>query len=142
MVKAFEAAGMGAVAPWAVAGNGLVPGSAEQLAHKADICVGATPRVHSHFFTEDGAFGSLDWNEQQVDDGSYEIVDDRTFVIGETTFHYRIVEDDTILFDPVIPAASRRDALSHPKKFSDATWSVAVAFPGSTWKRVSCAGWC
>lgn len=142
MVKALVAAGMAELAPVALAGNGLVPGSAEQLARKTDICEGARPRVHSHFFTEGGSFGSLDWNNQQVDDGSYEIVNGRTFAIGDTTFRYRIVGGDTIKFDPVIPAASRRQALAHPQEFSDAMWSVTVAFPSDTWKRVSCSGWC
>lgn len=142
MVAALDKAGMVALAPVALAGNGLVPGSPQQLRQKKEICKGAIPRVHSHFFTEGGAFGSVDWNNQQVDDGFYEIVDDRTFKIGDTTFRYRITGEDTIMFDPVIPAASRRQALAHPNEFSEAMWSVTVAFPGHVWNRVECLGWC
>jgi hypothetical protein len=142
MVKALEEAGMGALAPVASAGNGLVPGSAKQLAQKTDICKGATARVHSHYFTEGGAFGSVDWNNQQVDDGSYEIVNDQALVIADTTFRYRIDGGDTLTLDPVIPAASRRAALAHPTEFSDAMWSVTVAMAGHTWKRVDCLAWC
>jgi hypothetical protein len=142
LVEAISAEGMEALVPFALAGNGLVPGSAQQLAQRTDICKGGTPRVHSHFFSEDGSFGSVDWNNEQVDDGLYEIVNDDTFVIGDTTFHFRFVGHDTIKFDPVIPDASRREALAHPQEFSAAVWSVAVAFPGHTWKRVNCSGWC
>jgi hypothetical protein len=35
-------------------------------------------RTHSHSFTAGGRFGSRDWNGNQVDDGTYEIVDDHT----------------------------------------------------------------
>jgi hypothetical protein len=142
LVDALDKAGMRALAPGALSGSGLVSGSAAQLAHRTDICKGATPRVHSHFFTDSGAFGSVDWNNQQVDDGSYKIMDDHTLVIGKTTFHYRIEGGDTLTLDPVIPAASRRRALAHPQKFSAAAWSVTVAYPGMSWERVSCSGWC
>jgi hypothetical protein len=77
-----------------------------------------------------------------VDDGSYTIVSDHTFAIGKTSFHYRITGGDTLALDPVIPAASRRQALAHPDEFSDAAWSVAMAYPGQTWTRVSCSVWC
>jgi hypothetical protein len=42
-----------------------------------------------------GTFGSLDWNGDQVDDGVYEIVDDRTFTIGDATFHFEVQGDDS-----------------------------------------------
>jgi hypothetical protein len=134
LVQAFKQAGLGKVAPDAVAGNGFVPGvaSADQLANPSNPCEGSVPREHSHFFTEDGLFGSLDWNGEQVDDGTYEIIDDNTFVISkefpDVTFNYRI-QGDTIMFDPVIPDCS-------PGCF-EAQWSVSVAYPGKTWERVS-----
>ena len=124
MVAALEDAGLGEQAPQTVAGNGLVPGTPEQLAKKADICEGSTPREHSHFFTEWGTFGSLDWKGQQVDDGTYEMVDDQTFTIGDATFHFEVV-GDTITFDPVLEECTH-----------DCNWMVAVAFPGHTWQRV------
>ena len=65
LVRAFDAAALGAVAP---------------------SCKGKHPQLHFHFFTESGQFGSLDKNEQQVDDGTYEIIDAHTFQIGESTF--------------------------------------------------------
>jgi hypothetical protein len=116
-----------------VAGNGFVPGvaSPDQIADPANPCEGAVPREHSHFFTEDGQFGSLDWNGEQVDDGTYEVMDENTFVISkefpDVTFNYT-VEGDTIAFAPVIPECS-------PDCF-EAAWSVTVAYPGETWQRV------
>ena len=145
MVEALDQEGLGALSPAMVAGNGLVPGSPKQLAQKDDICEGAVPRGHSHFFTETGQFGSLDYNNQQVDDGTFEIVDDNTVFIGDgpSEFKYLITEDgQTLRLDPVIPASDKRQALAHPLEFSGAGWSVAVAFPGYTWERVDCDGWC
>lgn len=142
-VNALDKAGLSALAPGVLAGNGLVPGSPQQLAKKADICQGATARVvHSHFFTPSGDFGSVDWTNQQVDDGHYKVINSRTFVIGDSTFHYRILNEDKLMMYPVIPAALKRQALAHPTKFSAAGWMVAVALPGYTWERVDCAGWC
>jgi len=134
LVQAFKQAGLGKFAPEAVAGNGFVPGvtNADQLADPSHPCEGSVPREHSHFFTEDGLFGSLDWNGEQVDDGTYEIIDDHTFVISkefpDVTFNYRI-QGDAIMFDPVITDCS-------PGCF-EAQWSVSVAYPGKTWERVS-----
>ena len=103
------------------------------------------PREHSHFFTATGQFGSLDYNHQQVDDGMYEIVNDHTVLIGDgpSEFKYLITEDgQTLSLDPVIPASDKRQALAYPLELSGAGWSVAVAFPGYTWERVDCDGWC
>ena len=117
----------------AVAGNGFVPGVTDpaQIAEPEDPCAGAVPRAHSHFFTEDGRFGSLDWNGEPVDDGTFEIHEDGTLVISkefpDVTFHYAI-DGDTIMFEPEIPACS-------PDCF-EAAWSVMVALPGETWQRV------
>jgi hypothetical protein len=142
LVAALGRAGLTEMAPTHLTGNGYVPGSAKQLARRVQICRGATPRIHAHFLTEDGLFGSLDWNDEQVDDGTYEIVNDDTFTINDTAFHYRIVGGDTLMLEPVIPTGAVADALEHPDEFSAAAWSVSVAFPGHTWKRVACDGWC
>jgi hypothetical protein len=116
-----------------VAGNGFVPGvtSPDQIADPANPCAGAVPRVHSHFFDPHGLFGSLDWNGEHVDDGTYEVVDDHTFVISkefpDVTFNYT-VQGTTITFDPVLPGCS-------PDCF-EAAWSVSVAYPGERWQLV------
>lgn len=60
-------------------------------------------RRHSHSFGEDGSFASYDQNGQQVDQGSYKIVDDRTLTLGDppVAVRYRI-EGDTATFRVVI----------------------------------------
>lgn len=134
MVSALKQAGLDQWVVEFVAGNSFIPGvtSGDQIADPAQPCEGAVPREHSHFFTAGGEFGSLDWNGEQVDDGTYEIVDDHTFVVSkefpDVTFNYTI-QDDTISFDPLIPDCA-------PECF-EAAWSVVVAYPGETWERVS-----
>jgi len=134
LVTALTEAGLDNWALDFVAGNGFIPGvrHANQIADPDEPCDGAVPRVHSHFFTEDGMFGSLDWKGNQVDEGTYVVIDDGTFVVSkefpDVTFNYTI-EDDTITFDPVIPECA-------PECF-EAAWSVTVAYPGETWERAS-----
>jgi len=124
--------------------------SAADLSRKDDLCEGAEPFVHYHFFDADGQFGSLDETENQVDDAPYEIIDSRTFRIGAgqsgagpgVEFHYEI-NGDTLTLSPVITQAMKKDeALANPFQFTDAGWAVAVAYPGEEWKRVSCGNWC
>lgn len=141
-VDILRRAGLEEIAPTMLAGNGYVPGTPQQLARRAELCKGAKPRVHAHFFTEEGLFGSLDWNEQQVDDGTYTIIDDTTFEIGDATFHYEIVNGDTLMLEPVLPKDAVSEALANPEEFSAAGWMVSVAFEGHRWKRVACEGWC
>jgi hypothetical protein len=103
----------------AVAGSGLIAGvtnGAKNIADPAHPCNGAVPHMHSHFFRAGGAWGSLDYNGQQVDDGHYQIVDDHTVVIESTgenavTFHYRLIDANTSMFDPVLPACARQGLL-------------------------------
>jgi hypothetical protein len=133
LVSALTEAGLDKWIVEFVAGNGFVPGvtSPDQIADPASPCDGAVPREHSHFFTEDGRFGSLDWNGDAGDEGTYEVIDEDTFVVSkefpDVTFDYT-VEGDTITFEPIIPDCS-------PDCF-EAAWSVSVAYPGETWQRV------
>lgn len=141
IVAMLKTAGLAATTPAMLAGNGIVTGTPQQLAKKADVCSGARPRVHDHYFTSDGRFGSLDWNGQPVDDGHYRVVDARTFRLGKAAFHYR-VSGNQLTLTPVITAAAKRQALTTPLAFTQASWQVMVSFPGHTWKRVPCKGWC
>ena len=141
LVAALRKAGLGATAPAMIAGNGVVPGTPQELAQKKDICSGASPRRHDHFFTPGHTFGSLDWKEEQVDDGHWRRVDARSFRIGDAVFRYRI-KGNKLALAPVISAASKREALANPLKFSTAGWQVTVALPGHTWNRVPCSFWC
>ncbi len=107
-----------------------------EIADPAHPCDGAVPLRHSHFFTATGRFGSRDENGNQVDDGTYRIVDDDTLVISnhlgsdtlkQVTFHYEI-EDGELSLEPVIPDC-------RPDCF-EAVWSVTVAYAGHTWTRI------
>lgn len=121
----------------------FVPGDSwQQVAER--FCKGSLEDwdvVHDHFFDPDGLFGSLNQNEEQVDDGTYTIVDTHTFKIGRSEFRYT-VRNNTLRMDPVITAAQREEALAKPGKFTDAGWMVAVAVPGTSWNRVDCDFWC
>jgi hypothetical protein len=141
LVSALKRAGLGPTAPAMLAGTDLVPGTPQQLARKPRICSGARPRRHSHFFTAQGFFGSLDWKNQQVDDGPYRVVDSRTLRIGNAVFHY-LITGKQLALAPVILGDAKRRALANPLEFSTAGWQVAVSFPGHTWNRVPCNNWC
>jgi hypothetical protein len=141
LVKALGRAGLRPVAP-AMVGDYFPDQSPKQLAQKPDVCKGARPQRHGHFFTEEGLFGSLDQDDNQVDDGTYEVVNAHRFRIGKATFRYRIADGMTLMLHPVITASDRRRALARPFAFSTAGWQVSVAYDGLPWKRVDCAGWC
>jgi hypothetical protein len=101
------------------------------------------PQRHSHFFTRDGSFGSLDQTGEQVDDGRYQVIDARTIHIGNpgASFHYRIENaagGKVLSLQPVITRSMRRQALADPLQFSTAGWEVAVAYTGHTWEQVPC----
>jgi hypothetical protein len=133
LVQALREAGMDALVDEFVAGNGFIPGIGVDEPEQVDVaqpCKGAVPRVHSHFFTEDGEFGSQDWNGEDVDDGRFHVVGDKLVISKEfpdVTFRYRI-ESDTITFNPLnIPRGCTTFRCG---------WSIAVAYPDKTWKRL------
>ncbi|MEP7055070.1 MAG: hypothetical protein ABI912_07450 [Actinomycetota bacterium] len=144
MVRALHDAGLEALAP-GVVGDYFPGASPKELAQKKNVCQGAAPQRHSHFFTADGQFGSLDQNAHQVDDGPYRVSGTGTFKLGEhqeETFTYRIDGGDRLTMNPVISADAKRAALAHPLEYSVASHQVAVALAGDTWKRVPCDIWC
>ena len=144
LVKALDDAGLKAIAP-SVAGDYFPDVPPKQLARKDDLCAGAKPIVHYHFFDADGRFGSLDEQEEQVDDGTYEIVDTGRFRIGNVdfgvVFRYQ-VDGDALSLSPVLTPAMKKQALLQPLRFSPPGWGVAVSYPGHEWTRVDCGGWC
>jgi hypothetical protein len=124
--------------------SSFAPGSPKPT--RAHPCTGALRREHSHFFSQSGQFGSLDWLGGQVDNGPYRIINDNTVYIGSppigATFRYRVLRGDTLMLSPVLTTAMLRQALAHPDQFSAAFWAVSVAYAGYTWKRVPCQNWC
>ncbi len=103
-----------------------------------DVCEGAQgPLEHSHFFTDDGAFGSHDQHGEQVDHGDYQPVDGNTLVFpshasefgydGELTVGYEIT-DEVVTFDVVLPAGCEETC-------QDAyAWALS-AFASGPWSR-------
>ena len=149
VVQALKRAHLLRLAPGVV--GDFFPGQTpQQLARKRHLCRGAEPQRHSHFFTRDGLFGSVDQNGEQVDDGHYQVIDARTFHIGNAEnpgadFHYRVENaagGKVLALQPVITRRIRRQALAHPLQFSPAGWAVAVAYTGHTWEQVPCKQWC
>jgi hypothetical protein len=143
VVAGLEDAGLEALAPAVV--NDYFPDTPpEDLAAKDDLCSGAKPQRHFHFFTADGAFGSLDQHRQQVDDGPYTVTGD-TLHIGDETWGGTwtvAISGNHLRLTPHPTDEQIEQALADPFEFSPAGWVVAVAYPGTTWKRVPCQGWC
>jgi hypothetical protein len=144
LVTAFEDAGLAKLAP-AYVGDYFPDAKPAELAKKTDLCQAAKPFVHSHFFSKSGAFGSLTADLEQVDDGTYEITDDGTFVVSkefpDVTFEYTI-DGDRLTLTPVLTPAMKEAALAKPLEFTPAGWAITMAYPGQEWKRVDCTEWC
>jgi hypothetical protein len=141
LARALEKAGLEEFVLEAVVGSGFLPGvmSPDQIADPRHPCKGAVPQLHAHFFTADGQFGSLDGDGNQVDEGTYTVVDDTLimpygFEEGPpilVAFHLRI-HRDWVRFYPVIPSDC-----STSRCLEAAVWSVSVAYTGKKWTRVS-----
>lgn len=129
---AFTEYGIEDILPDALAGNGLVEGSPAEIAGRPDRCDGAVPRLHSHFFTADGQFGSRDWNGAIVDDGTY-TVDGSTVRLstgaGVVALDVEIDGGDLELA-PVEDSSCGDDACR-----GLLAYATMVAIPGSTWHR-------
>ena len=135
-VTALKRAGLGKFAVEHAAGEGWIPGvtSPEQIKDPEHPCEGAIPLKHGHFFTEDGLFGSTDDQDDQVDDGTYRVIDEDTILVekefGNVTFNYRIEDDGTLLLDPVMPKCTKNGCFA-------AQWAVAVSYLGLPWEPVA-----
>lgn len=147
LVGNLDKAGLGPLAPYvwssqtSSTGQGsFAPGSPKPT--RAHPCRGALRRTHSHFFSQSGRFGSLDWLGGQVDDARYRIIDGDTVTIGDVTFRYHATKGKTLWLSPLLTKVMIRQALAHPREFSDAGWAVSVAYSGYSWRRVPCRGWC
>jgi hypothetical protein len=143
LLTALGEAGLAEIAP-AVVGDFFPDQSPEELGAKEDLCSGARPQRHYHYFDASGAFGSLDQHRQQVDDGPY-TVDGDTLRIGDETWGGAwtyTISGDQLSLTPMITDEQVEQALADPFGFSPAGWMVAVAYTGTTWKRVGCRGWC
>jgi hypothetical protein len=134
IAEALAAAGFdGAVIIENIVGNGLLPGveSPDEVADVTTACEESTPLEHSHEFTADGQFFSYDQDGEEVDFGTYELVDEDTLVIGApdrggVEFDFSI-EGDHLTLVPQTPAGCLE---------FECQWAVMVAMPWSGMDRV------
>ena len=144
LVGAVEEAGLGSVAS-SVVGDYFPDSDPEELAAKDDLCEGAEPFVHYHFFDAAGRFGSLDEEQERADDGRYEIIDEGRVRVENPDFDVVFgceVDGDTLRLSPEVTEAMIEEARAKPFEFTAATWSLSVSYPGQEWKRVPCGSWC
>lgn len=139
LVVDVQKAGLRAVAP-VIVGDYFPNQSPQDLAKKTNLCQGAKPQIHAHFFTSDGKFGSIDQHGKQVDDGTYH-VNGSTLTINDGSFRFRI-HGKTLMLTPLLTSALKQEARADPLNFHTADWLVAVAYRGHSWKRVACGKWC
>jgi hypothetical protein len=143
LVVDLQKVGLRAVAP-VIVGDYFPNQSPQDLAQKKNLCQGAKPQIHAHFFTSDGMFGSIDQHGKQVDDGSYRVSGSGLTITNSDvsgSFRFRI-QGKTLMLTPLLTTALKREALADPLNFHSAGWMVAVAYNGHSWKRVACGKWC
>ena len=143
LVVDLQKVGLHALAPNMV-GDYFPNVTPQALAKKKNLCQGAKPQIHAHFFTRDGKFGSIDQHGQQVDDGSYRVNGSRLTISNSDvsgSFRFR-TQGKTLMLTPLLTPALKREALADPLNFHPAGWMVAVAYSGHAWKRVACGKWC
>jgi hypothetical protein len=129
-VRAFADAGLEDLAPEWLVGGGYF--QRRRDIDDARPCRGATEVEHSHYFTEDGRFGSYDQNGEQVDHGDYTLLDDTTLTFpthakefgGDITVRYR-VQGDTLAFEVVAP-----DPCTGGCRMATA-WAISAFYPGA-----------
>jgi len=134
-IKAMlEGAGLEESVGGAIFENGLVPGVASEAdaVDPSNPCLGAVMRDHSHYFTADGQFGSLDYERNQVDEGSYELIGDDTVVINGLEFGY-LINGDQLALTP--PAVNISRCTTAECRF-EAALGLMIAMPGTPWARV------
>ena len=102
------------------------------------------PTEHSHTFWADGTFNSYDQDGQQVDEGTYQVVDDHTFVFPPGLTMTYVVQEHGLQLDVVPPKdCTDEHVVTHYEDGQPVTcrellaWAYSVAFPGQTWTRVT-----
>lgn len=134
IVNALQDAGFGpAVAIESVVDNGLVTGGDGIGSLDTDHpCADAIAIDHSHVFTADGQFQSLNQVGDEVDFGTWEAIDEDTIVIGapdraDVTFDYA-VEGDVLTLEPDLEEGCLE---------FECQWAVMVAMSWSELERVA-----
>lgn len=132
----FHDAGLDDQIPVFVVGNFVGEAATPEPGHECDDA--QPPEEHSHFFTADGEFGSLDAEGAQVDDGRYELVDADTlsFASHGRGFGY----DGDILVDFTTDGDTATFTVNVPDPCEDACrlahgWALSAFFGPTEWTR-------
>jgi hypothetical protein len=130
-VQAMQAAGLAAVTDqWLVEAGHFA--STDEI-DPADPCRGAATVEQSHFFTDDGEFGSTDATGRQVDAGNYRVFAGITTVVFPShslAFGYRIVIHYDVAGDEASFTVEIPDPC--PEHCVAATaWALSAFYPGS-----------
>jgi hypothetical protein len=138
MLAAFEAAGLIPEQAIWIIGN-WVGDPADVEADLEDLCADAQPaEEHSHFFTEDGQFGSYDANGEQVDSGDYAAVDMDTLSFGSHSAEFGYdgdilvnyaVSGDSATFEVQLPSECEGSCLEAH------AWALSAFFGPDPWTR-------
>lgn len=135
MLAAFEAAGIVESESGWIVGNWVPEGTQPD---PNDLCAEAKPaEEHSHFFTADGQFGSLDAEGNQVDDNQYAVADEDTIAFPGSGFHYfqdvlvdYAVSGDEATFKVQWPSGECADECLEAH-----AWALSAFYAGDPWLR-------
>jgi len=137
-LAAFEATGLATSAGFEWVTQNWVPDASPRSSGFCDGALG--PTIHSHFFTQDGAFGSRSETGQQVDDGDFVLATPGVLNFpshasdfgygGDVVVRYAIAGDQAT-FDVQVPTGCSTDPLC-----SEAYgWALSAFFSGRPWHR-------
>jgi hypothetical protein len=138
MLAAFEQAGIAESKAIWIIGN-WVGDPADVTPDPNDLCADARPaEEHSHFFTEDGRFGSLDAAGFQVDDGDYVVVDRDTVSFPSHSNEFGSTSD--ILVDFAVNGDAATFEVHLPSQCDAAcleahAWALSAFFGSQPWTR-------
>ena len=138
MLAAFEDVGLAeSHAEWII-GN-WVGDPADIEADLDDLCADARPaEEHSHFFTDDGQFGSYDADGEEVDSGDYAVVDTDTLSFPSHSDEFG--HDGDILVDYAANGDSATFEVQLPSECDEAcleahAWAISAFFGPDPWTR-------
>jgi hypothetical protein len=134
LLQALTKAGLAHYAPQMIGGSGLINGPMNQPPpDPTHPCANATPpKKHSHLFSRDGRFASFDEQGMQVDDATYTLKNNHTFVMGNGVVVHFQVRGKAIKFYPVINITNPCSKHCH---VNDLGWAVSAFYPGAAWHR-------
>jgi len=114
-----------------VVGAGLVPGvdTPAQLKDPLHPCSGAAPQQVSHFFANDGSFGSKNARAMQIESGTWKL-DGSKVVINDQPFGFSVAGDKLTLTPPPVDGPCTTKACR-----TAAAWAIVLAMPGTTWTK-------